>query len=72
MRYPTNIESTKYGRPYHVGYDGSGNVYRIYGDARHGYTASPSDPTTLGWTSIRTVTLEQMGETLAKHSNTTV
>lgn len=48
MRYPNNIESSKYGKPYRVGYRKSdGKAVRIFGDSRRRYRIAEGSRRTL-------------------------
>ena len=55
MKYPDNIEPSKYGKKYRIGYDKGGQAWRIFGETCK-YYATPINHNA-DWTMIQSGTL---------------
>lgn len=65
MKYPTNIEGSKYGKKYRIGYDKGGRAWRIFGDTGR-YYATPSKSHAEDWQMIQSGTLAGVSAKLSE------
>jgi len=65
MHYPDNIEPSKYGKLYRIGYDAWGQAWRIYGETGK-YYAVPVNTNLDNWSMIQSGTLAGVSEKLSQ------